>query len=774
MKMHRLSLLATLILAACGGSDDDSGSGDTAPPAATVTLEGRALVDNYLAEQTVCLDLDADQQCDTAEAKTDLQGYFTITLPEEQKDEATQAWVIVQPTQHEEQVGARTSAPISALFGYFDGNSFTVSPYTHQLVTSADPDLRKTQYQTSIATKTKVEIAGELGLSSQEMDEQKLFGDYLAAVNGTELGQEAAIKYELQNEAAQLQETLTAELATNNPEGWQSVVVSIRDLWQYSFHIYKLQHVRLQEVKYAKREGEIETTLTEGFSRLLEEGNPAEKILHHFTVNMQKNAVNQHFNEHSYWAYDYDQDGDATYEGEMAASGKFSEDEDGLFSRDAIEFFNEGNPVTEGADDRPNYKYCDGFPVQEELANWLANPAGFAIDGCVSFVEKREQKQHLENNGDLLSEDIMTEWKAPEDDSDWELTQSTPPDYHEPRTEIVTVAGDVQRITQHDWQALTFNYPDLKQSPYAVVRDEMQRHNGEEITYLSQPFWAADDSLGSKVKDSVNQIELQNYNPTHWGSLAPAHLEQDYLEKTNTYTLDSRIFRLDQTRPEGLYEINLKYAGESEPFMTQSWHYNESNQTLKALHTYRAIEDEVANVRPGPSDVMQGEPMTLDTTIRLDRTEDLDIATQSTQVDGGEIKESPTFAQGIMTSSLSWNITHTEVVSQELIDLLFGQSPMQFVASRPVGSMTLCDGQDRPVRIVQELLFAPIGGDMVLSVSCQWNGGWWGRDKQYLLRMTKPYDGTSFNADLLEFEFGANIYREEEKNRYPLIFTKAQ
>lgn len=777
MKMHRLSLLATLILAACGGSDDDSSSADTTPPAATVTLKGRALVDEYLAEQTVCLDLDADQQCDTPESKTDQQGYFSITLPEEQRDEATQAWVMV----NEAQTGAvaRTSTPTSTLLGYFDGNTFTVSPYTHQLVTSADPDLRKTQYQTSIATKTKVEIAGELGLSSQEMNEQKLFGDYLVVGNeqSAELGQEAAIKHEQQSEAAQLQAKLIADLAINNPEGWQSVTVSIRNFWQHSFHLQKMQHVQMQEIKYAKRENDIETTQTEGISWLLDEqDNPLDIPLHHFTAEIRKNWSNQQLREYSSWEYDYDQDGTATFKGEMAAAGSFAMDENGLSSRNAVEFFNEGNPADEGADNRPDHIYCEDFDIQGEMDKWLANKNGYEVSHCVSFVETRQQSEQLENNGDLVSKDIMTEWKGPDDvHSNWLVNLETDPDYHEPRTEIITVPGDVQRITQYDWQALSINFPELaqQQPPFNVVRDESQRHNGEEATLIAQPLWAGSDTLGFKAVDSVGRVELQNYNPTSWGSLATAYLEQDYLEKTNTYALDSRFYRLDQTKPEGFNELNLKYAGESEPFMTQSWEYNESNLTLKATHTYRALEGEIANVQPAPGAVMQGEPMTLDTTIRLEQTGDLDTATQSTQIDGGKMSEAPTFAQGIMTSNLSWNIATYDPASYELVELLFGPLPMQFVASRDLGNQTACYGNNLPTKILQELLFAPVGGDMIVTISCQWEEPWWNREKQYLLRMTEAYNGSRFSAELLEFDYGANIYRDAPKNRYPLSFTKA-
>ena len=68
----------------------------------------------------------------------------------------------------------------------------------------------------------------------------------------------------------------------------------------------------------------------------------------------------------------------------------------------------------------------------------------------------------------------------------------------------------------------------------------------------------------------------------------------------------------------------------------------------------------------------------------------------------------------------------------------------------------------------QELLFAPVGGDMVVSVVCD------GVDvaQQYLLRVTTPFNGTTFQAELQFFADGANIYREAPFERTQLTFTK--
>ena len=62
MKKHYpLTLIAVLVLSACGGggdSDNSSDNGGTGTPT-DITLSGRALSGDYLAGQTVCLDLNA-------------------------------------------------------------------------------------------------------------------------------------------------------------------------------------------------------------------------------------------------------------------------------------------------------------------------------------------------------------------------------------------------------------------------------------------------------------------------------------------------------------------------------------------------------------------------------------------------------------------------------------------------------------------------------------------------------------------------------------------
>ena len=104
---------------------------------------------------------------------------------------------------------------------------------------------------------------------------------------------------------------------------------------------------------------------------------------------------------------------------------------------------------------------------------------------------------------------------------------------------------------------------------------------------------------------------------------------------------------------------------------------------------------------------------------------------------------------------------------QEFAELLFGTAPLSFKASREAGiSQGICGGNPATVR--QELLFAPVGGDMVVSVVCD------GVDvaQQYLLRVTTPFNGTTFQAELQFFADGANIYREAPFERTQLTFTK--
>lgn len=161
MKKHYpLTLIAALVLSACGDSGGDNNS-DSNP--AIVTLTGRALASDYLAGQTVCLDFNADQQCDNSAPRTttDSQGRFTFTLPEAQQATARQAWVIVAPpaepagTLHSAARSFSNAMTTPMMLGYFDETQFAISPYTHQLVINTNQAERQHQYQSSIAAKGK-------------------------------------------------------------------------------------------------------------------------------------------------------------------------------------------------------------------------------------------------------------------------------------------------------------------------------------------------------------------------------------------------------------------------------------------------------------------------------------------------------------------------------------------------------------------------------------------------------------------------------------------
>lgn len=161
--------------------------------------------------------------------------------------------------------------------------------------------------------------------------------------------------------------------------------------------------------------------------------------------------------------------------------------------------------------------------------------------------------------------------------------------------------------------------------------------------------------------------------------------------------------------------------------------------------------------------------MTLDATLQVDDTNGLPSATQVTTLDGGNAISTPTFAEGLFSSPLRWSVqsSDTSQDGQEFAELLFGAAPLSFKANREAGiSRGICGGDPATVR--QELMFAPIGGDMVVSVVCD------GVDiaRQYLLRVTEPFNGSTFEAELQYFADEANIYREAPIERTQLTFTK--
>ena len=161
--------------------------------------------------------------------------------------------------------------------------------------------------------------------------------------------------------------------------------------------------------------------------------------------------------------------------------------------------------------------------------------------------------------------------------------------------------------------------------------------------------------------------------------------------------------------------------------------------------------------------------MELKTTLQLTTLHGLASGTQTTTVDGGNAVSTPTFAEGLFSSPLRWSVqsSDTSPDGQEFAELLFGTAPLSFHASREAGiSQGICGGDPATVR--QELLFAPVGGDMVVSVVCD------GVDvaQQYLLRVITPFNGTAFQAELQRFVDGTNIYQETPSSRVSFTFTR--
>lgn len=766
MKNHYpLTLIAALVLSACGGSDDNSGNDNGAPP---ITLSGSALSGDYLAAQTICLDFNANQTCDSDELQTttDSQGRFTFSLPASQQTQASQAWAVsIPPTT------ARATAS-TPLLGYFDGNAFTISPYTHDLISRTDAALREGYYQSSLATKERQAIASELGLTTQEAAEQKLFGDYLAAEDehSEELAKHARTKALHIAESNAEQARLEGGLATNNPDGWQSVKVSIRNQREFNRNLDIWQNIRVQEVVYTKRAGALETTRYDITDWLLDEQGSydAQQPRRHFVENERQNWDSKAYSLHVKWDWEYDEHGVAISKGESISAGSFDKDANGLYQYQTTEFSHEGTPVPQDTSPLPEESYCEGFDIQAEFARWNADKQT-ELAPCVGHVIKADEKETLDREGAWERKRALTFWSRIDDT----INLNGPANSYETRDDMVTESGDTRFVNQLDRQALTLNKPDLGQSPFNIIRDDTLSHNGDSRITVAQPICGG---CGATELDSsipgFGKVELQNYNPTRWHILTGAYLEQDHRKLASGFTLTNQFFAMDVSQPDGLSQpLFLKYAGSSTPFMTQEWRFDNATQTLNAEHHYAPIAD-IANTWPVPFRVMQGDDMALKATIKLEQSNGLPSAMQTLTIDDGQSSTTPTFANGIFNKQLRWDVNPTQRENTErsdlstLLALLFGEVNFNFSDSWNAGSDPVCNGNNTLIR--QELLFAPVAGDMVVSVVCD------GRDvaRQYLLKVTAAYNGDAFQAELQDFADGANIYRDEPRQRYPLTFTK--
>ncbi|KVG12483.1 hypothetical protein [Burkholderia thailandensis] len=168
---HVLGLSIAAALAACGGGGDSSPSqssaGGTTPTTPTPTVTGKA-IDGYLADATVCLDLNNNGACDSGEpsAVSDATGQFSISY----SGDATGKTLLVQITPSTKDLSRPAGFQFPATFTL----SQTVQPTSSQIVSPLTA-LVSAQMQTGLSRAQA--IAAVQGLLGGQIDPD---ADYLA------------------------------------------------------------------------------------------------------------------------------------------------------------------------------------------------------------------------------------------------------------------------------------------------------------------------------------------------------------------------------------------------------------------------------------------------------------------------------------------------------------------------------------------------------------------------------------------------------------------
>lgn len=160
-----VALLGCLALAGCGG-------GGSSPPSASTSSVSGVVLDGPIQGATVCLDVNANQLCDSGEptsAPTDAQGNYTITgLTEEQRNSGKE-WIASVPAGATD--GSTTFTTPFVLRTAADKPAI-ISPFTHMVQVGLDQGAAN-------AGAAAAAVAAQLGV-----DAATLHGNYVAGSPG--------------------------------------------------------------------------------------------------------------------------------------------------------------------------------------------------------------------------------------------------------------------------------------------------------------------------------------------------------------------------------------------------------------------------------------------------------------------------------------------------------------------------------------------------------------------------------------------------------------
>lgn len=174
-----LALATTLVLgvSGCGGSSSDSRNDNNTPPAPqTNTVAGKA-IDGYLQKAKVCIDLNANSQCDTNEpsATTDATGAYSITT---NLTNLSQYNVLVEAVAGTTVDSDTPNTPVTKAF-------FLKAPANEPEVVSPMTTLVQNNLELN-ASLTKADVVAKLKQDLNISDSIDILGDYVAAQTTTD------------------------------------------------------------------------------------------------------------------------------------------------------------------------------------------------------------------------------------------------------------------------------------------------------------------------------------------------------------------------------------------------------------------------------------------------------------------------------------------------------------------------------------------------------------------------------------------------------------
>ncbi|MGF1785843.1 hypothetical protein L4D00_08615 [Photobacterium swingsii] len=757
-----LSIVSALSLSGCG-----SDSSNDTPPEQTQRISGIALDTQYIANAKACLDFEVGDTCRSSyQTTTDTNGHFQFSISAADIAKLEQAIITISPSATMARASTSSQLSYQSFYAAQDNGHLTVSPVTtrvaEQLTLSNLPNVSD-----AAINKAKQTVIEQSALS----DTDTMFEDYLADnATSTELLNYVGTTVEDLERAAEL-----TEKASQDPTyaDWDTVTAYAWKIWQRSPHNHEFTYRYEEQIALEKNKNGNKITRREGTQ---------------WYANEQTGVINrslplQHWYEqrewlsdtqakvHTFFEFDYDQDGQFKFKGELGGLYTYSSLTAGKEAFTGYEVFNEGNPADEGAENRGNREWVDNCPLFDELAKI---PTQQALAPCIDFVEYRDISNSAQSDGTLKNQDNMTEWQKDDPKNGTPPSQWTPLTvnntslkYYEEREQQWFEDSSNAFEIRFDWNANHYHQPQLP-TPFNVIKNDSVSKKGFSTTTIKTPYWKGELNPQFQLAGKgIRQYSL--VNPFHWKELAEVYVDEKVAQlDTHNHEYQATTYLMKDAHQY------LNGDGDAVAVANANIKWNTQTNALTAQLQYPALTHSEPNWQLSPS-----QSITENYSVSTIETQNkLDLATMSitrnTVQQANEIRN--VFTQSYFDSSITWTVAPDDFGSntqlKTIYPLIFGNGSnytFQSYVANTDSKLNLAQcGGDRFAGVETKLTFEA-AGDAYIALRC---GDWPWLGEMMRLVITAQDKQGNFDAELQWWQLDDNILTEPARESLKISFTR--